>query len=314
MSADDDIIEQIWDGIREGERKSWPSPTLTPYCVTHLGVMMLACRSWGHSQYALAAADINPFSFWRCPKPGCQCCYDPMIFGYFTFGAEMGSYIKPNPLKQHRCGRHPELPFMYVAKVGEARQYRCPLYKCPSEGEMVVADIQEEHVALPANIDTGLTKDQAKELRELEIFQRFIIACGLRIDNGSAANAKRPKPDIRCTVADVPHWFELGEIINSEVGQKVSPKRRMTDGGFSIRQEVPVVHIAQKKLKKTYDTDGAPLDLILHFDLRFGGAGVAVEQARQQHAILRSLVDEGPFRRVWIYDDFGRSVVTVISR
>lgn len=232
-----------------------------------------------------------------------------MMFGYFVFSGEMGSRIQPNPAKQPRCGHHVETPFLYIAKTGPGRQFLCPFYKCKEKGDVVANVVNDEEVALPADPLAGRSKVQVQEAREMSIFQAFVVAAELPLDHGTARNAKPPFPDIGCTVSGKPHWFELGEIIPREVAEKVNPKRRAVGGGFSISQDSPFTQVVEKKTSSTYETQGAPVDLVLHFDLRLGSKSVVLGQIQQQAELLRSLVMDGLFQRVWIYDDWTKTVV-----
>ena len=141
------------------------------------------------------------------------------------------------------------------------------------------------------------------------MFQSFACASGLPIDAGSAENHEPDYPDILCTISGQRYWFELGQIIHEEVAEKVNPMRRKLDGGFSYDQEQPFVDLVTSKASKKYVTKGAPVDLILHFDLRFGTAA-AVQRLCEKHAsLLETLTDTGPFKRVWVFDDFKKAVV-----
>jgi hypothetical protein len=63
------------------------------------------------------------------------------------------------------------------------------------------------------------------------------------------------------------------------------------------------------KATKKYATEGAAVDLVLHFDLRLGTVPT-VERLAQKHAArLDSLITTGPFRRVWVFDETTRAVV-----
>ncbi len=141
------------------------------------------------------------------------------------------------------------------------------------------------------------------------IFQSFASASGLPIEPGSAENRDPDYPDILCRISGKRYWFELGQIIHEEVAEKMNPRRRNLDGGFSYDQEEPFVKIITSKAMKRYVTEGAPLDLVLHFDLRLGSAAT-VERLVHKHAALRdSLVVKGPFNRVWVFDEYTRAVV-----
>jgi hypothetical protein len=230
------------------------------------------------------------------------------MFGYHWNSGKMGTRMRMNPNQQVRCN-HPGVPFMYIGRVGEGRRFMCPLYKCGKQGPEVVASVVDEEVEIPPNPLEGLRGAEKKRRIEMLVFQAFALASGLPVDEGSAENRDPPYPDILCTIYGQKHWFELGQITNEEVAEKLSPNRRKQDGGFSYDQEEPFVKIISSKAEKKYETEGAPVDLILHFDLRLGSAA-AVERLVDKHeALLGSLSVNGPFNRVWIFDKPTRRVV-----
>ena len=127
-------------------------------------------------------------------------------------------------------------------------------------------------------------------------------------------NEKSPLPDIGCTISGKPHYFELGEIISEDVAEAVNPKRWGRDPGFSFSQENPFLYIVAKKATRTYTTDGAPVDLILHFDLKLGSRGVIDGLIQKHGERLKNLVTDGPFLGVWIYDSYTNFVVWSAAR
>jgi hypothetical protein len=76
-----DLLAAIEESIKEEERKTRPSPAIVVYCDKHLSVKMAPAGSWTIGEYGESSADANPLDFWRCPKGGCERCYEPMMFG-----------------------------------------------------------------------------------------------------------------------------------------------------------------------------------------------------------------------------------------
>lgn len=161
---------------------------------------------------------------------------------------------------------------MYIGKLGDGRGYKCPLYKCDELGPLVAELVADEEVQMTPDPLSNLKKDQKKRAEEMSVFQSFGSASGLSIDQGSPENRDPGFPDILCTISGQRNWFELGQIIHEEVAKKVNPKRLKQDGGFSYDQEQPFLDLVKSKVSKQYVTEGAPVDLILHFGLRFGTA------------------------------------------
>ena len=81
------------------------------------------------------------------------------------------------------------------------------------------------------------------------------------------------------------------------------------DSGFSFSQEAPFVKVVTAKATRRYETKGAPVDLILHFDLRLGSKSTVLGLVATHAALLKSLMNDGPFTRVWIYDAFTSCIV-----
>jgi hypothetical protein len=285
---------------------------LVVYCDQHLGVKMRPARVETLLQYGEASADVNRMEFLRCPKPDCDRWYDWLLFGYFRYDHEMR--IEPNPAKQPRCGIHLATPFMYIGKVDQGRRFLCPFDECDERGDWVSTVVVDEELGTPDDPLRGLRKTDRRQMEEMSVFNSFAAASGLAIDEGSAVSASPPYPDIRCTISGQLYWFELGQIIDGEVAEKINPKRRRIGGGFSFSQERPLIDIAKKKVLKAYKTQGAPVDLILHFDLRLGTKGIVGPLIEKLAGPLNSLVTKGPFARVWVYDDWTKKVVSSNGR
>ena len=198
---------------------------------------------------------------------------------------------------------------MYIGKVGEGRRFLCPFYKCDGQGPEVAASVVDEDVETPTNPLDDLRGDERKRAVEMSVFQSFASVCGLPIDKGSHENGAQYYPDIGCTIAGQRYWFELGQIINEEVAEKLNPKRRKPEGGFSYDQESSFAKLVSDKATKKYETEGAPVDLILHFDPRFGTTARARLLIEKHGTLLDSLTTSGPFNRVWIFDVHTNEIV-----
>ena len=296
----DDFLAEIQKHMEEEQRKERPDYRNTVYCDQHLGVKMRLATSWGSHEYSDASADVNPNSLWYCPKSDCDRHYEPTMFGYHV--NEPGRRLQTHGPKQPR-GNHPGVPFMYIGKDCEGRRYRCPYYKCDEEGPVVAVSVVDEEVQVPTNPLDDLRGDERKRTLEMLVFLSFASASGLPIDEGSPENGAPCYPDIACTISGQPYWFELGQIINEEVAEKLNPKRRKQEGGFSYDQEKPFVERVNDKATKRYKTEGAPVDLVLHFDLRLGSAATVKRLIEKHATLLDSLTTVGPFKRVWIFDN-----------
>ena len=303
----DEFLAEIKKCIEEEERKESPDYRNIVYCDRHVGVKMVLTDSWFSIEYAENLVDINPRLLWRCPKPGCDRHYDPTMFGYHVNqpGYRLDQYTKTQPR-----GNHPGRPFMYIGKLGEGRRFKCPYYKCEEQGPIVAGAVVDEDVEpQPPDPLMSLKKAERKRAAELSIFRSFASVCGLPIDEGSPENHKPDYPDILCTIAGQRYWFELGQIIHEEVAEKLNPKRRTLDGGFSYDREEPFLELGNSKGSKRYITEGLSVDLILYFDLRLGTTASVRRLCERHTDLLDSLTTTGPFKRVWIFNVATQEVV-----
>lgn len=302
---DDHFIEEIGAALEEAKRKEYPDYRNTVYCDVHLGVKMLLATSWQSMEYLDTRVDANTNCLWLCPKPGCDRHYDPTMFGYHV--NEPGRRL---PTEKRPRGNHPGCPFMYIGKFNQGRRYFCPLYKCHEQGPTVQAVVQDEDVPLPPDPLANLKSAERKRAIEMLVFQGFASPSGLPIDVGSAENHDPNFPDILCTISGQKYWFELGRIINEEVAEKLNPNRRKQESGFTYDQEQPFVDlIKDKAANQNYRLDGAPMDLVMHFDRRFGTEGTVRKLCAKHSTLLKSLTTTGMFKRFWVFDEFDKRVV-----
>jgi hypothetical protein len=153
----------------------------------------------------------------------------------------------------------------------------------------------------------ALPSDTKKELAEMGAFIGFAQAANLAVE--SPTNEKPPLPDISCKIGGSPYLFELGEITDEGVAENVSKSLRtgeVTGGAFS--EEEPLIRIIRKKAASTYRTDGAPLDLLLHYDKQYPFAPGDYLK-RYEADIAAAMIPNGPFSRIWIYDSWTKSIL-----
>jgi len=304
---DDDFLAEAEEAMREALRKDHPDYRITVYCDHHLGVKMLLADSWVSVEHGVKSAALNPVYQWLCPVPDCFRCYEPLMFGYHC-NRGVGTLRELNPSKQDR-GYHPGMPFMYIGQVGQGRQFLCPLYRCDERGHQVADYVEDVFIQFPSNSLNDLRGDDRKRAVEMSVFLSFVRSSGLEIDEGSAENRDPDYPDIVCTISNQEYFFELGRIISEEVAAKLNPNRRTPEGGFSYDQAKPLLELVCSKSAKTYRSDGAPVDLVLHFDLRLGTAATMARLIERNPRLFDSLSTAGPFRRVWVFDEHTQQII-----
>jgi len=151
--------------------------------------------------------------------------------------------------------------------------------------------------------DQLMSSEDRKRMQELRAFLGFIDASGLPVDRATAVCLDPPYPDIGCRLRSSPYFFELGEITDEGLARRYSDSLRtgrITGGWFS--QAEPLTSILTSKAQKTYETDGAPVDLLVYY---WKQAPFDPEVQRVLSAlgpVLGQMLSSRPFSRVWVYD------------
>jgi hypothetical protein len=141
-------------------------------------------------------------------------------------------------------------------------------------------------------------------------FRGFIAAADLQVDPGSPGNMTPPFPDIGCKIGGAPYYFELGEITDEDLARDVNTSLKTGvdgEGGFFTEDE-PLMRMIRKKASSTYQTNGAPVDLVLHYDKQAPFAPSAFLQGHEGD-IDAAMTPNGPFSRVWVYDSWTKSIL-----
>lgn len=151
--------------------------------------------------------------------------------------------------------------------------------------------------------DELMSSDDRKRMLELRAFLGFVEASGLNIDRATAVCLDPPSPDIRCSLGSSRYFFELGEVTDEGLARRYSDSLktgRITGGWFS--QDEPLTSMITSKGQKAYQTDGAPIDLVLYYWKQ----APFVPEVQKTLSALKPVVDQilssGPFSRIWIYE------------
>jgi len=169
----------------------------------------------------------------------------------------------------------------------------------------------EQVRAVRASYD-ALSNGKKKEQGELQVFNAFAaVASEAHIDPSSGFNANFPEPDIRCTVAGDRHYFELGEITDQSVAKSLADAiKHDLPKGSAFSQDRPFAHIIEKKCRKSYRANGAPVDLLLYYRTQAPPPlSLLGELLKNNASTLEALVVGGRFQRVWIFDFLKRHVL-----
>lgn len=166
-------------------------------------------------------------------------------------------------------------------------------------------------------VAAGPHAEGEKERHEQAVFREFLAAAGHSADPTTTASRPPPEPDIRCELAGRGLvYFEVARILDpawpTSRGQAVlqAPKPVTVD---PKRFGLPEREVLKRKLAKTYETGGAPVELLLYFDsegLLYGElppVEFSVHASYVMEPLLRRSL--GPFRRIWVFDRLNRSVL-----
>lgn len=104
-----------------------------------------------------------------------------------------------------------------------------------------------------------MTTEHSKGEKEIEIFQRFLGAAVLPVENSTVEKRNPPEPDIlysHNTIGEIS--FELVEMCDPRLAKSIA--KQSTD---YLRTSDPSSNIISKKLRKKYKTD-APIELLCY--------------------------------------------------
>jgi hypothetical protein len=159
-----------------------------------------------------------------------------------------------------------------------------------------------------------LSNDDRKRMQELRAFLGFTKVSSLPIEPPTVVCLDPPCPDIGCRLGCAPYFFELGEVTDEGLARRCTDSiktGKITVGWHS--QAKPLTLIFTSKAQKTYETNGAPVDLLLYYWKQ----APFEPEVRKVLSELRPVVDQmlspGRFSRIWIYQYPG-SVLRVFPR
>jgi hypothetical protein len=149
-----------------------------------------------------------------------------------------------------------------------------------------------------------------KRMGELRAFRGFIVATGLPVDPASVRCLAPPRPDIACSLAVSPYLFELGEVTDQGLAQRMahSLKTGMITGGAASQTEA-LERIITLKLGKTYATHGVPVDLLLYYWWHPAWPAMIYQTLQKSSAVISSALARNVFSRIWVYEHQGKGLL-----
>jgi hypothetical protein len=143
---------------------------------------------------------------------------------------------------------------------------------------------------------------------EQKVFSNFVNAAKLNVIPDSIRPEEAPLPDISCHIDGHLHYFELTRVadqsIANEVGALLKETRRTGKGGvghvtwYDDRQMLRKA-ITRKNDKK-YETHGAPLDLLVYYDVTISPSPLPELIDSIFHSLQTEFHDQ--WNKIWLYD------------
>jgi hypothetical protein len=250
----------------------------------------------------------DPFTYWCCARTECNHCYRADI-GYFDLDRQRGDSVRLHARAPERCHRHTDLtfdPFMWIANSGKGRRFACPIKGCRCVGPAVAEFVSDVGRKEEPRAAMAILRGEAKKAAfELSVFNEFAKAALLSAD--APENGGRGFPDVRCKIDGQEYWFELGRITDEILAEQINRVWPKNPRPFTFGQEEPFERIMKQKATKTYQTNGRPVDLVLHFDHQPPDRKAIQRHVAQHAGTLDELAKR--FSRVWIYDGWSKSVL-----
>jgi len=150
----------------------------------------------------------------------------------------------------------------------------------------------------------SFSKDDRKKIIESLAFVGFAAVSGLMISGYEHDNPDPPFPDIEAKVEGNRYFFELGELTDQGGAQAVRASESTGLAGGAVSRAAPIAKMLHEKCSMGYRTDGAPLDLLLHYSRQYPSAAVLSDYLNKHVSDIQSLITRSSFSRIWIYSDW----------
>jgi hypothetical protein len=167
-------------------------------------------------------------------------------------------------------------------------------------------DANAERVALW----DSLCPDERKQTNESLVFISFANSTGLIPDPFKHSNENQERPDIRTSIDGQDYYFELGEITDQGFARNIHIAQKTKEiTGCALSQVDPLAKMLKQKCEKKYETNGAPVDLLLYYWRQCPYEPAIQEYLSKNQYEIENLFQECQFKRIWIYNYNSRKVL-----
>jgi hypothetical protein len=129
------------------------------------------------------------------------------------------------------------------------------------------------------------------------------------------SNESPPRPDIRVSIDGKDYYFELGEITDEGLARSIHIALKTKEvTGCALSQVDPLAKMLKQKCEKKYETNGAPVDLLLYYWRQRPYQPAIQEYMDENRCEIGKLLKSGQFDQIWIYDWQSGKVLQKIER
>jgi hypothetical protein len=157
----------------------------------------------------------------------------------------------------------------------------------------------------------------SKELHERRVFLEFAHAANIPGVHDKAEHRNPPEPDIFYPETINPCYFELGRLADDQHAKLVLEMWRRAPEPMSpdiSKIGCPQRDVLLRKLKKSYQTNGLPVHLVLYFDTdspHLEGPIPPMPFEEEAKYVMEPILREsmGPFAKVWYFERYRKTVL-----
>ena len=149
----------------------------------------------------------------------------------------------------------------------------------------------------------SLSREERQQTTESRVFISFARTIRLLVDPFKHSNESPPRPDVRASTGGLSYYFDLGEITDEELAESIakSQKTKMVSG-CRLSQVDPLVKIMTQKCGKKYQTEDAPVNLLLYYWRQGPYKDAILNYLLRNRQEIQSAYRGSQFDKIWIYD------------
>lgn len=161
----------------------------------------------------------------------------------------------------------------------------------------------------------ALSPEERKQSIESLIFISFAYETKLNPDPFEHSNEDPPRSDVLTRIDGREYFFELGEITDEALAKGIAESVKTgTVSGCALSQEEPLAKMLKQKCEKLYETNGAPVDLLLYYWRQGPYMETIIGYLNDNSLEINKLLTLSQFTQIWIYDLGSETVLWKIEK